>query len=395
MQIDSPYVSIPIDRKPNFEIQMDILALNQYFRDVNYNVRYLVVIVETYTRFVWSFPTTNLTVEKVKNAIFLAFSRPGLSEQYFKFLQPQLRKITIDGGSEFKKDFPDSMKDIFNPYVDVIVSPPKNVTFNRPTITGPIEAAIAEMRKLLRDYSLEISPNILRDEQQGLTRALNQYNFLSRTHILEHNTPADVVLYQMRHQHNVIDLTKEDEANEKEEKQSGYIIKQTRIPQLDIHVKKEEEHAEEKKQELQDSYPIIRSENENYAYRLFLPQGAFPKQVDIRVSPEAYFIKQVMDGRYVLLQEIGKPDNTKKTTWKSLVLVKAPIEEGPHQLLKNIKQEEQNEDHVTNKNVVQPYAVSSSILHTLGEDHNFNVGNEPTRRSERSRAAPKRLINEV
>ena len=54
--------------------------------------------------------------------------------------------ITVDGGSEFKRAFPATMKSIFiNSRVNV--SPPKSQTYGRPTYTGPIEAAIRMARK--------------------------------------------------------------------------------------------------------------------------------------------------------------------------------------------------------------------------------------------------------
>ena len=52
IETSETYVSIPLKREPGYELQMDILALQSYYREVNYNIRYLVVIIVTYTRFV-------------------------------------------------------------------------------------------------------------------------------------------------------------------------------------------------------------------------------------------------------------------------------------------------------------------------------------------------------
>jgi hypothetical protein len=158
------HVTIPLKRSPANEIQLDILHLNQHFFNINYHIRYVVVAVDIFSRFIWMYPVIQLDVEKVANALFRAFSRPGISKNYFEKIRNEIRIITVDGGSEFKKEFPNSLKTIL-PNSEVFVLPPKAQTFGRPTITGPIEAAIRTLRKLLRDYGLSKQTNLL--EQQG------------------------------------------------------------------------------------------------------------------------------------------------------------------------------------------------------------------------------------
>ncbi|WP_371079250.1 hypothetical protein, partial [Salmonella enterica] len=131
------------------------------------------------------YPVKALDVDRVTNALLRAFSRPGISEQYFHKIRNQVRTITVDGGSEFKKEFPNSLKSIF-PNSKFIVSQPKTKTFGRPTMTGPIEAAIRMLRKLLRDYGLSNQTNLLESQsknqipQIGLTRIINSNNSMRR-----------------------------------------------------------------------------------------------------------------------------------------------------------------------------------------------------------------------
>ena len=101
--ITDQYITIQLKREPGAEIQMDILAIQKYYRDVNYNIKYLVVIVDIYSRFVWCAPVGKLKVAKVLAAIAYAFSRPGIAVQCFEYIQNKVQRILIDGGSEFKK----------------------------------------------------------------------------------------------------------------------------------------------------------------------------------------------------------------------------------------------------------------------------------------------------
>ena len=46
ISITDQYITIPLKREPGAEIQMDILAIQKYYRDVTYNIKYLVVIID-------------------------------------------------------------------------------------------------------------------------------------------------------------------------------------------------------------------------------------------------------------------------------------------------------------------------------------------------------------
>ena len=58
-------------------------------------------------------PVIQLDVDKVANALFRAFSRPGISKNYFEKIRNEMRIITVDGGSEFKSAFSDLLIYIF------------------------------------------------------------------------------------------------------------------------------------------------------------------------------------------------------------------------------------------------------------------------------------------
>ena len=79
----SVHVTIPLKREPANEIQLDILHLNQHFFNINYHIRYMIVAVDIFSRFVWMYPVIQLDVDKVANALFRAFSRSGISKNYF------------------------------------------------------------------------------------------------------------------------------------------------------------------------------------------------------------------------------------------------------------------------------------------------------------------------
>ena len=142
------------------------------------------------------YPVVQLDVAKVANALLRAFSRPGISKDYFEKIRDEIGIITVDGGSEFKKAFPDSLRSLF-PNSRVNVSTPKNQTFGRPTLTGPIEAAVRMVRKLLRDYGLARQSNLLeegREKQQaqvGLANIIFASNSMKRA-VLNGKSPNRV-----------------------------------------------------------------------------------------------------------------------------------------------------------------------------------------------------------
>jgi hypothetical protein len=71
-----------LKRSPSHEIQLDIY-FSQHFCNNNYHLRYVVVAVDIFSRFVWLYPVIELDVEKVKNGLLRAISHPGLPNDYY------------------------------------------------------------------------------------------------------------------------------------------------------------------------------------------------------------------------------------------------------------------------------------------------------------------------
>ena len=345
----SVHVTVPLKRAPAHEIQLDILHLNQHFFNINYHIRYLVVAVDIFSRFVWMYPVVQLEVDKVANALFRAFSRPGISKHYFEKIRNDIRFITVDGGSEFKKAFPESLTSIF-PNSQVNVSPPKNQTYGRPTLTGPIEASVRMIRKLLRDYGMSERANIMQKQkkktQVGISNIIFANNNMERS-VLKGESPNSVAI-------SILD---------NDPKISN---------RLSQHMKKHRKKQLLKKINLQtQQFPIIRSNREQFVYRLYLPQTQFPKEVDFRMSLKTYFITQYNSVK-VILRNCVDVNDEEETTWQSLALVKHPFEKVPRlaQLKKFYnKEEKQNHVEMVPVNLIEPYEISNTIRDAVGEDN--------------------------
>ena len=345
----SVHVTIPLKRAPAHEIQLDILHLNQHFFNINYHIRYLVVAVDIFSRFVWMYPVVQLEVDKVANALFRAFSRPGISKHYFEKIRNDIRFITVDGGSEFKKAFPESLTSIF-PNSQVNVSPPKNQKYGRPTLTGPIEASVRMIRKLLRDYGMSERANIMQKQkkktQVGISNIIFANNNMERS-VLKGESPNSVAI-------SILD---------NDPKISN---------RLSQHMKKHRKKQLLKKINLQtQQFPIIRSNREQFVYRLYLPQTQFPKEVDFRMSLKTYFITQYNSVK-VIIRNCVDVNDEEETTWQSLALVKHPFEKVPRlaQLKKFYnKEEKQNHVEMVPVNLIEPYEISNTIRDAVGEDN--------------------------
>ena len=343
------HVTVPLKRAPAHEKQLDILHLNQHFFNINYHIRYLVVAVDIFSRFVWMYPVVQLEVDKVANALFRAFSRPGISKHYFEKIRNDIRFITVDGGSEFKKAFPESLTAIF-PNSQVNVSPPKNQTYGRPTLTGPIEASVRMIRKLLRDYGMSERANIMQKQkkktQVGISNIIFANNNMERS-VLKGESPNSVAI-------SILD---------NDPKISN---------RLSQHMKKHRKKQLLKKINLQtQQFPIIRSNREQFVYRLYLPQTQFPKEVDFRMSLKTYFITQYNSVK-VILRNCVDVNDEEETTWQSLALVKHPFEKVPRlpQLKKFYnKEEKQNHVEIVPVNLIEPYQISNTIRDAVGEDN--------------------------
>ena len=141
---------------------------------------------------------------------------------------------------------------------------------------------------------------------------------------------------------------------------------------LSKHMKKHRKKQLLKKINLQtQQFPIIRSNREQFVYRLYLPQTQFPKEVDFRMSLKTYFITQYNSVK-VILRNCVDVNDEEETTWQSLALVKHPFEKVPRlpQLKKFYnKEEKQNHVEIVPVNLIEPYQISNTIRDAVGEDN--------------------------
>ena len=345
------HVSVPLYKAPYYELQTDILQLLPEQSKLNYNMKYLVVIVDTFTRFIWCCPVANLQSSKVQKAFLTALSRPGDSVHNYEFIRNKVQRIVIDGGSEFKSVFPQAVK-LYFPNAQVITSNPKNRTGNRPTGNGPIEAAIRLLRLVMRDYSLGISPQFLSLEHGithfGLAKILNSYN----------STPQIAL-----HEKSPITVTQETMAPTDSEthldlKESFMYMESNRRKLINLKLKN---------QSLLGGSQITKDQHGPIGYRIYKPPGKFAKQVDIRVSLKVY----VVDSRstpkppYVDLIEYGTSGQTlKHVLWNTLVLVKMPVENGPPSIYQNFSTtiKKWGFQQPTPQEITQPFYVSKDVM---------------------------------
>lgn len=373
-------IHIPIDRAPNNEIQVDILALLEDQKVANFNLPYLVVIEDPFSRFVWAYPTAKLDSAFVRKAFILAFSRPGVGHDFYIHLRDKVQRIVVDGGSEFKDSFQGNFRQVF-PQSTLVVSDPKRKTMGRPTNTGPVEAAIGTLRRVLRDHALGIHHQFLGNRQAGLTQILDAYNNMEQADSLHHSSPDQVVQ----------SLLGKDTPN--------------LVAHLNTYMEQKQEKQLLRKQQVYTQYGI---EQENvlfydrhggFAYRIYQPPPAFSKLVTIRVSEEAYVITRIHADKYhVDLIGYGNHQNTmENVNIKQLVLVKAPIEMGPQTIIANLHQQV-NELRVrhTPREVTQAFQITPEIAHAVGAHQlpaleNQRLDNNPIVRDPRAQRVPGHL----
>ena len=342
------HVSVPLFKAPHYELQTDILQLLPEQSKANFNMKFIVVIVDTFTRFIWCCPVANLQSKKVQAAFISALMRPGTSAVNYEFLRSRIKRVVVDGGSEFKSVFPKAVE-LYFPNAQIITSSPKNRTGNRPTGNGPIEAAIRMLRLVMRDYSIGISPQFLATEAEtqhhGLSKILESYNMTPQI-TLHNKSPTEVVLETMSG--NNLDQT------------VSYVDKQRDKKIVLKH----------QNQALVGTNQISKDRHGYIGYRIYKPPGQFAKQVDIRVSLKVYVVDQMNPARpqYVDLVEYGSgTDTIKNVLWNTLVLVKMPVVNGPPSILHNFMTtiKEWGFQKPTPAEITRPFAVTKSIMEAI------------------------------
>jgi hypothetical protein len=331
-----PYhvITVPLQRSSSaLHIQADILYLRQQEKQLGFH--FLLVVVEIYSRFVWMAAVKELKGPLIIRAFLKAFTRPGIAIDFYEYLQDKIDKVTVDGGSEFKRDFPTAIHEIF-PNATLQISQAKHQTFERPGQTGPVEAANRMIRKVMRDFQIGVHTKFLMRGKNvdGLETILNTYNERGQAQTLMGLSPTHVVRALMEQDRQV-------------------------LTRLDEHMAEAKQQKLEKKQAAEQQYPVIMDTRQGYAYRLKEERGAFPKEVDFRMSLQLYFIT----GYTTFVVDLESWDGTqrlKNISWKKLILVRLPLQVGPPIILQNlmkltydskytIPQPRQNNNHPHNR----------------------------------------------
>ena len=351
-------IHVPIDRNPNKQLIADILALTGDQVAVNYNLPYLVVITDPFTRFVWAHPVGFLTSEQVKKAFFLAFSRPGLPYEFYQLLRDKVTQVVVDGGSEFKNTFPSNLHFAF-PHAVLVKSQPKSSTAGRPTNTGPVEAAIGMIRRVLRKYEFTQDRNFLRGNNQGgLTQVLNMVNNAS-SQPLNHQTPTQVV----------------EAILENDVKYIQYA--QVFMKRAQNRVIRKRSSALARIGNPHATFWIATEPHGSFAYRLYIPPPSFSKLVTIKVSKEVYVIKNRNvgeKGMQVELQIYGENNNEERigkiVNWQQLVLVRTPVDPGPPQVQVQLQQQIKDLAWVgpTPQQITQAFQIPPEIRQAVGQE---------------------------
>ena len=379
-------IHIPLDREPNTEIQVDILALTELQVVANFNMPYLVVVLEPFSRFMWSYPTARLLASYVRKAFYLALSRPGIGHDYYLHIRDKIKRVVVDGGSEFKDTFQGNFRQAF-PNAVLVRSFAKSKTGGRPTNTGPVEAGIATLRRVLRDHELGVHPSFLKQSQSGFRQVLDAYNSMPQTTTLDSVSPTETV--------------------------ESILGRGTPglIPHLQNYMKQGQEKKLDRKFQIMQDTGIDKEENVwstdihgPVAYRLYLPPNHFSKQVTLRVSLDAYVIETFHGGQnhpYVDIVSYGHnggqaPKRLKNIHMKQLVLVKAPINDGPQTIRDNLQRDIEALRVIhTPRDVSLAFEITPEIRQAVGQAapalEDQRLDNNPVVREQRHRALPQHL----
>ena len=351
-------VHIPIDRAPATQLMADILALTEDQVAVNYNLPYLLVIEDPFTRFVWAYPVGRLLSDQVKKAFFLALSRPGIPQEYYHYLRDKITQVVVDGGSEFKNTFPRAFTFAF-PRANISTSIAKSKTSGRTTTTGPVEAAIGLVRRVIRGYEWTHDRNFLGRTQAGLNQILETVNTMT-SQPLHQRTPTELVQALLHNNVNTIRTAQvymNDFQEEKIEKQNDIL-------------------ANIGNPENPNPFWVATDPHGQYAYRLYIPPPSFSKLVTVKVSQEVYVIQKQNigeKGKQIELSIYGQPQNERRigkiANWQQLVLVRAPVDPGPPQIQAQLQQRIQDLQWrgPTPREVTQAFAIHPDILNAIGQ----------------------------
>ena len=159
----------------------------------------MVFLVEPFSHFTWVYPLDIIDASHVQQACLLAFSRPGISTETYSFCREKIHRFVVDGGSEFKGIFPTILPILF-PFAKLDTALAKHRTNGHPTKTGSLENNVKGFKKRLyrlmdirqmNTHDLD-GLNVLQNQQEGLQKALEEYNDEPRDSLNNHS-PATTV----------------------------------------------------------------------------------------------------------------------------------------------------------------------------------------------------------
>ena len=388
--ISNKPIYVPIYKAAGEELQADYFQLTPHqVRANGGKFAHLLVIVDPFSRFVWAFPSQNRTAQNTFKVFEMAMNRPGLAAKFYHFLRDKVKRITVDGGSEFKEYFADHIRDLF-PNGDLYVADAKSKTHGRPTTTGPVEAAIRSVRRVLRDQEVSGEPAFFSQNQKGLSQALDSYNSTVQTHTHLGHSPIEVVheimgdteklktislVTENRRQKKIQELNQQQRGLKSAFDWNSQIPAPQTFPERVRHSSPERmevQHPVEQETQMESGEE---SEKEvkfsvsggRFGYRLKINPKQFAKEVDLKVSLEAYTITRKSPTK-VDLREIGGKKEIKDVLFSQLVLIKLPIEDGPPQIKLNFEKiRDKSMFHaVTKRDATQPYTVTPRIMETVG-----------------------------
>ena len=311
--------SIPIERARGRELQADLLHLQSFQRDVNFQIPYLLVVIDPFSRFMYAEP-----VESTKSAaVFqaLAYAVQHDEEDIYRYFREHVKVFTVDGGVEFQGFFAEHLQDLF-PRAEIRVAHKKSSNVGgKPGTSGPVERVIRTLRKLIRDYSFSNHHAFLERNAHGHTglEAVTKIYNSTLKETLGNRSPREVMQSIIRNDLGEVGKQLENEMHSRRLKLMSKRQIQDTTMQTELH----------KQQFLVNELMVV---------RLYRPPGLFAKEVDIRVSLEVYVVLSVeADNRHCLLQNYDTGEQ-QRTLLSVCVMIKT-IFPGPPIILENIKKE--------------------------------------------------------
>lgn len=394
-------VSIPLNKSPAMEIQIDTMQFlpSQQDRGGNRNTLGLIVILEPFSRFMWIHPfgriqrgesrngevfrqRSNMTAAEALRAFRLAFQTNGPNaQQFYNYLREKIKRVVTDNGSEFEGDFRRLFQEsqIF-PNAQLYTATAKAETFGRPTNTGPVEIAIGSLRRVLRDYEIAINQSFLGDFgdlMKNLRQVAHAYNNMFQMSTLRgkdrENYPTGRARRMLLNPWKAAQFTMEENEG---------------VDKLNKFMSSQRNKKIKKYQDVLNRYEMDAPLQGAYV-RLYYPPPPLSKLVRFRVSLELYHVERIYPANNSMVAEIRNVDTNaiqRNIGLKRLVLVKLPfdnvLEGGSPEVIKNglrqvVNEQTQNQRAVVRANNLHPRIPNDPNVNDAIMGHAANVNLPP------------------